>query len=189
MPYIGKQIEETELANRTVDTMIGDGADTTLTLSETPISVNNVLVFLDGIYQRPTTDYTLSGAVITFTTAPALSVKVVTITGGGEHIGIPLTPLTTERFMDSSVTDAKITGMASSKLTGALPALDGSALTGIPAISGIDTVSANDPTITTNPAAGLIWLNKTSGEMYICTDNTTNANVWTNVGEGTGNIS
>jgi hypothetical protein len=33
-----------------------------------------------------------------------------------------------------------------------------------------------------------MWVNKTSGEMYILTDDTTNANVWTNVGGGTGDI-
>ena len=34
-------------------------------------------------------------------------------------------------IQDGAVTDAKINGMSSSKLSGALPALDGSALTGI----------------------------------------------------------
>jgi hypothetical protein len=37
----------------------------------------------------------------------------------------------TADIADGAVTDAKITGMASSKLSGALPAIDGSALTGI----------------------------------------------------------
>jgi len=31
-------------------------------------------------------------------------------------------------------------------------------------------------------------INNSSGEVYICTDATTDANVWTNVGDGTGNI-
>ena len=47
------------------------------------------------------------------------------------------------------------------------------------------TVSATDPAIDTNPSAtGHIWLNKTSGEYYICTTNTTDENVWVNIGEG-----
>ena len=37
----------------------------------------------------------------------------------------------TTEIADSAVTDAKISGMSSSKLSGALPAIDGSALTGI----------------------------------------------------------
>jgi len=42
--------------------------------------------------------------------------------------------VTTAKIASSAVTDAKIAGMSSSKLTGALPALDGSALTGLSAV-------------------------------------------------------
>ena len=51
------------------------------------------------------------------------------------------------------------------------------------------TISASDPLITTNPAAtGHYWMNKTTGECYICTDITSNANVWSNIGDGAGKI-
>jgi len=54
---------------------------------------------------------------------------------------------------------------------------------------GIDYVETTDPVNSTNPAStGATWINKTDGEMFICTDNTANANEWINVGEGTGNI-
>ncbi|PJB24660.1 MAG: hypothetical protein CO113_12695, partial [Elusimicrobia bacterium CG_4_9_14_3_um_filter_62_55] len=39
--------------------------------------------------------------------------------------------VTTPKLGDGAVTDAKIIGMAAAKLTGALPAIDGSALTGV----------------------------------------------------------
>lgn len=50
------------------------------------------------------------------------------------------------------------------------------------------TKSTSEPTATTNPSGGVgsIWLRTTTGEMYCCTDATTNANVWTNIGDGTG---
>ena len=52
------------------------------------------------------------------------------------------------------------------------------------------TVSASNPTLSTNPSAvGHLWVNSTSGESYIATDVTAGSNVWTNIGEGTGNIS
>ena len=39
------------------------------------------------------------------------------------------------------------------------------------------TVSTSDPTITSNPTnTGHLWLNKTSGEIFVCYDTTTNAN-------------
>ena len=67
-----------------------------------------------------------------------------------------------------------------------LPAISGASLTGI--VSA--TVSTSDPVITTNPSGGVgtKWINKTSGEVYVCTDATAGANVWTNVGAGTGDI-
>ncbi len=189
MAYIGKKVEETDLTNRTVDTMVGDGSDTTLTLSATPISVNNVLVFINGIMQRPTTDYTISGTTLTFGTAPFTGGIVVAITGGGEHIGVPLAKIATDKISDGAVTNAKINSLSASKLTGALPALDGSALTGISAVNNI-TKSANDPTISSNPSSGLgtVWANTTSGETYVLTDATAGANVWYNVGSGSGDV-
>ena len=58
----------------------------------------------------------------------------------------------------------------------------------IGAVAGGPTVSASDPTITTNSTLGTQWANSTSGEFYICTDATADANVWTNVGSGSGDI-
>ena len=53
------------------------------------------------------------------------------------------------------------------------------------------TISASDPAVDTNPAGGVgtQWANSASGEFYVLTDATAGANVWTNVGDGTGNIS
>ena len=52
------------------------------------------------------------------------------------------------------------------------------------------TKSSSDPTISTNPSGGVgtIFLNTTSGEMFACTNAATGSNVWTNIGDGTGNI-
>ena len=49
MAYLGQTAHETLFTNRVTDTMTGDGSDTTLTLSSAPISVNNVIVFIDGV--------------------------------------------------------------------------------------------------------------------------------------------
>jgi len=50
------------------------------------------------------------------------------------------------------------------------------------------TKSASDPSYNTNATLGDLYVNTTSGEVFVCTDATTNANEWTNVGEGTGNL-
>lgn len=49
--------------------------------------------------------------------------------------------ITVAQIQDGAVTDAKIAAMASSKLTGALPALDGSALTSTGIVKHIQTVA------------------------------------------------
>ena len=189
MAYIGKNLAGVLKENKTVTTMIGDGSDTTLTLSDSPGSVNNVLLFLDGVRQTPVTNYNVSGTALTFTTAPAAGVNVVAVVGNHSGVDTKNLSVTSQKIVDGMVTDAKIaTGISSSKLTGALPALDGSALTGITAAETPIFKSASDPTITSNKTLGQLWSNSTSGEMYVCTDATVGANVWTNVGEGSGNI-
>ena len=54
----------------------GDGSDTTVTcLANT--TVDNVLVFVNGICLVPTDDYTISGTTLTFVTAPANTAEIV----------------------------------------------------------------------------------------------------------------
>ena len=227
MGYIGKDLVGILNENKVVDSMTGDGSDTTLTLSRTPGSVNNVEVFIDGIYQTPDVEYTLAGDTITFTSAPEVGVTVVAVSGADSIIINPAPgSITGAKIVDNAITGAKVAALSASKLTGALPALSGSGLTGLPAanftgalpaldgsnltglpaanltgalpaidgsnltgVSGV-TKNASDPAIDTNPSGGLgqLFLNTTSGEMYVCTDATTDANVWTNVGPGTGAI-
>ena len=51
-------------------------------------------------------------------------------------------------------------------------------------------INSGDPASNTNPSTGVgtLWINSTSGEAYVLTDATTNANAWTNIGGGVGNI-
>src|SRR6056300_1634882 len=55
----------------------GDGSTAGFTVTNGQ-TVDNVLVFLNGVFQRPTTDYTISGTTLTFGTAP-VSADVITI--------------------------------------------------------------------------------------------------------------
>ena len=51
-----------------------NSSNQTFTLSHTPDS-NSLLLFLNGVYQAPVVDYTLSGSTITFVTAPDSSLS------------------------------------------------------------------------------------------------------------------
>jgi hypothetical protein len=52
------------------------------------------------------------------------------------------------------------------------------------------TVATSDPALNTNPSTGVgtLWLNKSSGNLWCCTDATTNANYWTNLGKGADDV-
>ena len=56
-------------------TATGDNTTTAFTISSGR-SVNDVLVFVNGFQLTPTTDYTISGTTLTFTTAPATSAEI-----------------------------------------------------------------------------------------------------------------
>ena len=53
----------------------GDGTTTDFTVTS-GAAVDDVLVFENGVCQKPTTDYTISGTTLTFTTAPANGVAI-----------------------------------------------------------------------------------------------------------------
>ena len=82
------------------------------------------------------------------------------------------------RFLNSS---DQITGIEITALKASSGVFSGS-------ITSADkTVSASEPAATSNPSAiGHFWINTTSGEAYVCTDASNNANKWTNVGDGSG---
>jgi len=78
----------------------GDGSTTAFTVSS-GADVDSVLVFVNGVYQRPTTDYTISGTTLTFGTAPD-SADAITIKELVEG-------LNSINFADDSSTTTEIT--------------------------------------------------------------------------------
>ena len=62
-----------------IDTMTGDGSDTTLALSTTPASENQTFVTIDGVVQHKST-YSVSGSTLTFSEAPPNGSAVECIT-------------------------------------------------------------------------------------------------------------
>jgi hypothetical protein len=48
----------------------GDGSTTAFTMSQSETDPTAIAVFVGGVYQIPTTNYTVSGYTITFTSAP-----------------------------------------------------------------------------------------------------------------------
>ena len=73
-----KKIQKSNIAtvlSYTTRTGTGDGSTVAFTVTS-GTSVDDVLVTENGVLQRPTNDYTISGTTLTFTTAPASGVAI-----------------------------------------------------------------------------------------------------------------
>ena len=59
-------------------------------------------------------------------------------------------------------------------------------------LAGLDDATINTggiPQVNSNKTpVGHLWINSTSGESFVLTDATNNANVWENIGDGTGGV-
>ena len=75
-------------------------SSTQLTLTEAPLNVQSIMVYVNGVYQKPTTNYTVSGTTLTFTGALVSSDEIdvhhMSIRTGVTHVA------------DGSVTSAKL---------------------------------------------------------------------------------
>ena len=113
-----------------------------------PANAQQIEIILGGIQQSPGVDYTISASTVVYTTAPTSG-----LTFSGKLLGVGLSLNTIAADTDGSgltnipageltgtVADARISTLTASKLSGALPAIDGSALTNLVSGVGIKTV-------------------------------------------------
>ena len=171
-------------------------------------NTSGVVISLDGVVQRNSVDFNIVGSALTFTSTVGTGI-IINVVFTGLTLSFPtpsdgsvtlakmaVNSIDSDQYVDGSIDDIHISGMAASKLTGTiadarfpatLPAISGASLTNLPSDM---TKSTSEPTVTTNPSGGVgtVWLRTTTGEMYCCTDATTNSNVWTNIGDGTGQV-
>jgi hypothetical protein len=135
MPFIGQS--PLTGAYHVLDAITASGTATyNLQLNSgafSPATANQLMVSLNGVIQKAGSSFTVSGSTITFSSALTSSDSIDFIVALGDvlNVGTPTDgTVSTAKIANSAVTDAKIAGMSASKLTGAMPALDGSALTG-----------------------------------------------------------
>ena len=126
-----------ELANNAITTVkITDAnvtADKLATNAVTTVKITDLNVTTGKIAASAITTAKITAANITTALLATDSVTTVKITDLNVTAAkIATNAITTTKITDANVTDAKIVGMTSSKLSGNLPALDGSALTNLP---------------------------------------------------------
>ena len=124
MPYIGNQGSIAGFVNQPSKQDLTGATGSTLTLTHAVSGPEDISLFINNVRQEPTTSYTATGTTVTlqgYTVAASDDIYVL-YNGLTQLSSVPA---------DGSVSDAKIIGMSASKLTGALPAIDGSNLTGL----------------------------------------------------------
>jgi len=87
--------------------------------------------------------------------------------------------VTTVKILDANVTDAKIATMTSSKLSGALPAIDGSALTGIAVLDNYSTFVNSTELVTVSATAATGTINYDTSTQSVVYYTTNAAADWT----------
>ena len=131
MPYLGN-VPATNFSTMSYQDLTG-GTGTSFTLNFPAGSAQDIEVYVNNVRQEPGVAYTVSGTALTMTGSIASTDDFyVVFQGKAQQTVTPgSNTITAAMLQSSAVTNIKIDTMAASKLTGALPAIDGSALTGV----------------------------------------------------------
>lgn len=88
-----------QVVTYTKNAFSGDNATVAFTLSAAPASAEAAAVYISGVRQVPTADFTVSGTTLTFTSAPPTGTNNIFVLASQSFAGVP---------SDGSVTSAKI---------------------------------------------------------------------------------
>jgi hypothetical protein len=98
MSYIGQGLPADTFQGFTTDSFTGDGSATTFTLSKEPFSEDTLIVVINNVIQKPTTNFTVSGTTLTIVgTAVASGDVIYAIHMGG------VIPITQASALTSSI--------------------------------------------------------------------------------------
>lgn len=99
MSYIGNRPTSAPFIT---DTYTGDGSQTQfLNLTFPPAAPSAIAVYVNGAYQTPATNYSVSGTTLSFVSAPAVSAEIVVL-----HLGVGASTVAT--VADGAVTEQKL---------------------------------------------------------------------------------
>ena len=138
-------------ANMNLNEFSGDGSTTAFTLGQTPGNEDNLIVFIDGVYQNKDA-FSLSGTTLTFGTAPANGRKIIAyVTADAPTIALGSTTFT-DQFTTS---DASTTAFTLSKT---VPSEDNLMVFVDAAFQSHDDLSLSGTTLTlaTAPPSGAV---------------------------------
>ena len=124
-------------------------SSTQLTLTEAPLNAQSIMVYVNGVYQKPTTNYTVSGTTLTFTgslvSSDEIDVHHLSIRTGVVHVA--------DRSVTSDKLDDNITIRGNLTVSGATTTINSSTLTVDD--KNIEIASVDSPTDSTAADAGI----------------------------------
>ena len=124
-------------------------SSTQLTLTEAPLNAQSIMVYVNGVYQKPTTNYTVSGTTLTFTgslvSSDEIDVHHLSIRTGVVHVA--------DRSVTSDKLDDNITIRGNLTVSGATTTINSTTLTVDD--KNIEIASVDSPTDVTAADAGI----------------------------------
>ena len=124
-------------------------SSTELTLTEAPLNAQSIMVYVNGVYQKPTTNYTVSGTTLTFTGALVSSDEIdvhhLSIRTGVVHVA--------DRSVTSDKLDDNITIRGNFTVSGTTTTINSTTLTVDD--KNIEIASVDSPTDSTAADAGI----------------------------------
>ena len=100
MSYIGQGLPADTFQGFVTDSFTGDGSATTFTLSKEPFSEDTLIVVINNVIQKPTTNFTVSGTTLTIVgTAVADGDVIYAI-----HMGGPLPIGQADKLVSNNLT-------------------------------------------------------------------------------------
>ena len=151
MPFLGTTPTQGFVSSFPKQSFTPNGSTTVFTLTNPVATANDLEVFVGNVRQEPTTAYTAAGTTLTMSEAPASGLNFYVINKSFAQVTTtpPVNSISTDKIVNSAITDAKIATMASSKLTGTVSNARFPAGTVIQTVFGVNSSNqqlANDVT-------------------------------------------
>ena len=120
MPFLGTTPTQGFVGANPKQSFTANGSTTVFTLTHPVASANDLEVFVGNVRQEPTAAYSAAGTTLTMTEAPDTGLNFYVINKSQAQVTTtpPVNSISTDKIVNSAVTDAKIGAMAASKLTG-----------------------------------------------------------------------
>ena len=125
MAYIGNKAD-TAFTSLLKQDLTG-ASGTSLTLTHAVANANDIALYINNVRQEPTEAYSVNGTIVTLTgtVAGTDDIYVIYLARAIQTTVPPDGSVSTAKIANSAVTDAKISAVSASKLTGTVPIAQG----------------------------------------------------------------